>query len=132
MLWYWSSARICHSTVRPTTSSCTHRRQIHLLLERLPLLKREAVRLGDHGHDVDHLAELLHDNDVDRSKGVSGRVDEKQATVNSCVLDVAVTNGSELLAEVCAVLVLDVLDDRIPAFFDFIFNKKRNRSKNMG
>lgn len=31
------------------------------------------------------------------------------------VLDVAVTHSSKLLAKVCAVLVLNVLNDRIPA-----------------
>lgn len=31
------------------------------------------------------------------------------------VLDVAFSLGSKLLSEVCGVLVLDVLDDRVPA-----------------
>lgn len=35
--------------------------------------------------------------------------------MNARVLDVAVTLSGELLAEVRAVLVLDVLDDRVPA-----------------
>lgn len=46
---------------------------------------------------------------------MTGRVDEVQAAVDTCVLDVTVTHGSELLAEVCAVLVLDVLDYGVPA-----------------
>ena len=46
---------------------------------------------------------------------MSGWVDEKQTTVDSGVQNVAVTNSGELLAEVCAVLVLDVFDNRIPA-----------------
>ena len=43
------------------------------------------------------------------------RVDEVQAAVYTRILDVAVADCCQLLAEVCAVLVLDVLDDRIPA-----------------
>ena len=85
------------------------------MLEHLPLLKRQAVRLGDNGDNVHNLAELLHHNDIDRPEGVAGRVDEEQAAVDTRVLDMAVTLRGELLAEVRAVLVLDVLDDRIPA-----------------
>ena len=46
---------------------------------------------------------------------MAGRVDEEEAAVDTSVLDVAVAHGSEFLAEVRAVLVLDVLDDRVPA-----------------
>ncbi len=42
-------------------------------------------------------------------------VDEKEAAVDARVLDVSVANSGELLAEVRAVLVLDVLHNRIPA-----------------
>lgn len=42
-------------------------------------------------------------------------VDEEEAAVDTGVLNVAVTHSSELLAKVCAVLVLDVLNDGIPA-----------------
>ena len=42
-------------------------------------------------------------------------IDEVQATVDACVLDVAVTHGSEFFAEISAVLVLDILNDGIPA-----------------
>ena len=44
-----------------------------------------------------------------------GRVDEVEAAVNAGVLDVAVALGRKLLAQVRAVLVLDVLDNRVPA-----------------
>ena len=44
-----------------------------------------------------------------------GRVDEEQGAVDARVLDVAVALRGELLAEVRAVLVLDVLHDRVPA-----------------
>jgi hypothetical protein len=46
---------------------------------------------------------------------VSGGADEVQAAVNASVLDVSVSHSSQLLAEVRAVLVFDVLDDRVPA-----------------
>jgi hypothetical protein len=42
-------------------------------------------------------------------------VNEEQGTVNTCVLDVTVTHGSELFAKVGAVLILDVFHDGIPA-----------------
>ena len=87
----------------------------HLLLERLALLERERVRLGNDGNDVHHLGELLHDDDINRAERVARRVDEEQAAVDARVLDVTVALRSELLAEVRAVLVLDVLHDRVPA-----------------
>ena len=43
------------------------------------------------------------------------RVDEEEGAVNARVLDVTVALRSELLAQVRAVLVLDVLDNRVPA-----------------
>lgn len=43
------------------------------------------------------------------------RLDEEQAAVDTGVLDVSLTLSCELLSEVCGVLVLDVLDDWIPA-----------------
>jgi hypothetical protein len=46
---------------------------------------------------------------------VTGGVEEVQAAVDTGVLDVAVTHGGELLEEVRAVLVLDVLDNGVPA-----------------
>ena len=45
---------------------------------------------------------------------MSGRVDEVQATVDACILDVTVTHRRKLLAKVRAVLVLDILYNRIP------------------
>lgn len=43
------------------------------------------------------------------------RLDEEQAAVNTGILDVTLTLSSEFLAEVGRVLILDVLDDRVPA-----------------
>ncbi len=42
-------------------------------------------------------------------------VDKVKTAVNTRVLDVAVAHGSKLFAEIGAVLVLDILDDRVPA-----------------
>jgi hypothetical protein len=46
---------------------------------------------------------------------MSGWLDEEQAAVDTGILDISLTLGCELLSEVCGVLVLDVLDDWIPA-----------------
>ena len=85
------------------------------MLEKLPLGHCQAIGFGNDGHDVDDLAQLLEDDDVDWSESVAGRVDEEEAAVDARVLDVAVADGGELLAEVGAVLVFDVFDDRVPA-----------------
>ena len=45
---------------------------------------------------------------------MSRGLDEEQTAVDTGILDVAVTLGCELLSQVCGVLVLDVLDDRVP------------------
>ncbi len=89
--------------------------QTHLLLERIPLLKRQAVRLGNDRDDIDDLAQLLHDNDINGAEGVARRVDEEERAVDTRVLDMTVALRGELLAQVRAVLVLNVLDDGVPA-----------------
>ena len=85
------------------------------MLEGIPLLERQSIRLGDDGDNVDDLTELLHDNDINRAQGVARRVNEEKGAVDTRVLDVTVALRSELLAKVGAVLVLDVLDNRVPA-----------------
>lgn len=42
-------------------------------------------------------------------------LDEEQAAVDTGVLDIPLTLSSEFFSEVCRVLVLDVLDDWVPA-----------------
>jgi len=42
-------------------------------------------------------------------------LDEEETAVDTCVLDVSVTLSSEFFPEICRVLILDVLDNRIPA-----------------
>lgn len=46
---------------------------------------------------------------------MAGGGDEEQAAVNAGILDEAVTHGSQLLAKEGRVLVLDVLDNGLPA-----------------
>ena len=90
-------------------------RRAYLVLERISLLERQGVRLCDDGDNVDDLAELLHDDDINRAEGAARGVDEEERAVDTRVLDVTVALRGELLAEVGAVLVLDVLHDRVPA-----------------
>jgi len=49
---------------------------------------------------------------------MAGGADEVQAAMDARVLDVTVTHCGQLLAEVRAMLVLDIFDDRIPAKFN--------------
>ena len=49
------------------------------------------------------------------------RVDEVQAAVDARILDVTVSHGRQFLAKIRAVLVLDVLDNRVPAVKENIF-----------
>src|SRR3569833_2396648 len=85
------------------------------LLEGLALLQRQGVGLGDDGDDVDHVRKLLQDDDVDGLQRVPRRLDEEEAAVDAGVGDVSLALGGELLAQVGRVLVLDVLDDGVPA-----------------
>ena len=43
-------------------------------------------------------------------------VDEEQTTVDARILNVTVANSGKFFAEIRAVLILYVFDDRIPAF----------------
>lgn len=70
------------------------------VLESLTLLQGQSIGLCDDGNDVDNLAQLLQDNDVNRLEGVACGLDEVQAAVDTSILDVAVALGGELLAQV--------------------------------
>jgi hypothetical protein len=89
--------------------------QAHPLLEQLPLLQSERVTLGNHWYDVYDLGQLLHDGDVDGLERVAGGGDEVEAAVDASVDNVLVAHCGKLLAKVGRVLVLDVLDDGVPA-----------------
>jgi hypothetical protein len=85
------------------------------LLESLTLLNSEGVGLGDDGNNIDDIWQLLQHHDVNGLQGVAGGLNKEQAGVDAGVLDVTLTLGCELLSQVRGVLILDILDDRIPA-----------------
>lgn len=85
------------------------------LLELLTLLESQSIGLGDDGNDVDDIGQLLQDDDVDGLQGMARGLDEEEAGVDAGVLNVTLSLSGELLSQVSGVLVLDVLDDGIPA-----------------
>lgn len=85
------------------------------LLESGPLLEGQAVALGNDWHHVDELAQLLQHDDVDWLQGVPGRLNEEQTAMDPGVLQIFLTLCCELLPEICAMLILDVLDNWVPA-----------------
>lgn len=85
------------------------------LLESETLLQSQGIGLGNDRNDVDNIGQLLQHDNIDGLQGVAGGLDEEQAAVDAGVLDVALTLRGKLLSEVGRVLVLDVLDDRVPA-----------------
>lgn len=85
------------------------------LLEGLSLLEGEGVGLCDDGHNVDDIRQLLQDDNINWLERVARRLNEEQAAVDAGILDVSLSLGRELLAQVRRVLILDVLDDGIPA-----------------
>ena len=87
----------------------------YLLLERLSLLHGQAVRFGNHRNNIDNFAQLLHHNDINRTERMSGRTDKVEAAMDACILDVTVTHSRQLLAQIRAVLVLDILHNGVPA-----------------
>jgi hypothetical protein len=88
---------------------------LYPVLESLALLKGQAVALGNDGDDIDDIAQLLQNDNVNGLEGMAGRLDEEETAVDACVLDVALALSRQLFVEVRAVLVLDVLDNRVPA-----------------
>lgn len=88
---------------------------LYSLLEGTTLLERKGVGLSNDRHDVDDVRQLLENNYIDGLESMSRWLDEEEAAVDSGVLDVSLSLGGELLAEIGRVLVLDVLDDRVPA-----------------
>lgn len=46
---------------------------------------------------------------------MTGGIDEEERAMDPRILNVAVSHCRQLFPEVCAVLVLDVFDDRVPA-----------------
>jgi len=88
---------------------------LNTLLEFQPLLGSQGVGLGNDRHNIDNIGQLLQDDDINWLEGVSGRLDEEQTAVDARVGDVALSLSGKLLSQVRRVLVLDILDDGIPA-----------------
>lgn len=85
------------------------------LLERLALLDGQSIGLGNYRHNIDHVGQLLQNNDINGLQRVAGRLDEKKAAVNASVRNITLSLGCEFLSQVCGMLILDILDDGIPA-----------------
>lgn len=85
------------------------------LLERGTLLQRQAIGFGNYRHDIDKLAKLFQHDNVDRLESVTSRLDEVQAAVYASILNVALSLSCKLLVKISTVLVLDVLDNWLPA-----------------
>lgn len=88
---------------------------LYPVLEGLSFFQSETISLGDDGNDVDGLAELLENDNINWLEGVARGLDEEQAAVDSGVCNVAVALCSEFLAQIGRVLVLDVFDNWVPA-----------------
>lgn len=88
---------------------------LYALLEGAALFQGQGIRLGNDWNNVDNIGELLQDHDIDGLQGVPRGLDKEQAAVNTGILDISLSLGSELFPEVCRVLVLDILYDWVPA-----------------
>ena len=73
----------------------------------------KGIGLSDDGNQVDTRAQPLHNFDVERLQGVSGRSDEVQASVNAHV-NLVRTTGLLLLQHVRLMLVVEEFDDGLP------------------
>lgn len=85
------------------------------LLELLALLRGQGIGLGNDGHDIDHVRKLLQDDNINGLEGVTGGLDEEKARVDAGILDVSLSLRGEFLPQVRRVLILDVLDNGVPA-----------------
>ena len=85
------------------------------ILESLSLLQSQTVRFGNDRDHVDGLAEFLQDDNVNWLERMSRWVNEVQAAVYPCILNVALSLGSKLLPQVRRMLIFDISDNGIPA-----------------
>jgi len=86
-------------------------------LELGSFLQGQTIALGNDGHNIDKFRQLLEDDNVDGLQTVTRGLDEKQTAVDAGILKIALALGRQLLAQVGAVLVLDVFDNGVPAAF---------------
>lgn len=73
----------------------------------------EGICLGDNGDQVHSGAESLHDLDIQRLQGMSGRSDEVEACVDT-EIDLVNTAGLLLLQHVGLMLIIQELDNWHP------------------
>ena len=85
-----------------------------LHLEFLPFVKCQTIALRNDRNNVDNFAQFFHHNNVDGTERMASGTDEVEATMNACVLNVAVPHSCQFFAKVCRMLVLDVFDNRVP------------------
>lgn len=85
------------------------------LLELQTLLNSQGIGLGDDGNDIDDVGKLLQYDNIDRLERVAGSLNEEEAAVDTGVLNVLLSLRREFLSQVRGVLILDILDDRVPA-----------------
>jgi hypothetical protein len=74
--------------------------------EYLSFIKSQTIGFGDHRDDIDNFRKLFHDDDVNGAKGMSTRINEKEAAVDSGILDITFTSCGEFLSQISTVLVL--------------------------
>ena len=85
------------------------------LLECTALFQGQRIGLGDHGYNVDDIGQLLEHDNIDRLQGMARWLNEEETAVDSGVLNVAISLSCEFFSEICGVLILDVLDNGVPA-----------------
>ena len=85
------------------------------LLKSHAFFKGERVGLCDDWDDVDDVRKLFQDNDVDGLEGMARWLDEEKAAVDTGILNVTFSLSGQFLPEITRVLVLDILDNWIPA-----------------
>jgi len=85
------------------------------VLKQLSLLQSETISLGNDRHHIHSFAQLLQHDNIDRLQRMAGGANEIQAAVDAGILNVPLSLRCKLLAQICTVLILNVLDNGIPA-----------------
>jgi hypothetical protein len=85
------------------------------LLKSAALFQSQRIRLCNDWNDIDNIRKLLENNNINWLESMAGRLNEEEAAVDAGILDITLSLGCKLLSKVCGVLVLDVLDDWVPA-----------------
>src|ERR1700753_1895697 len=78
----------------------------HLLFECLALVHGQTIRLGNDRHDIDNFCKLLHNHHINRAQRVTTWIDEEEAAMDTCILDIPLSGSGEFLTKICAMLIL--------------------------